>query len=261
MASKHNLSSADTLYRGAGYDPMVFGANERKGVPVNLLTKVSWTSPAVADADLLIVGATSTEMPNNETKTYTPATNGSSPTDNASVPSAATITTSTGTRATVWTLDAARNLAVTTSTAAADTVITITGYDEYKTKLVETLTIASAASSAVGSKAFKYVESIAIYSAGDVTSDTLNVGTGSKLGLPYKLASKADLLRVTHTGTWDDSAAVVAAVTTTASATTGDVRGTVTPNSALDGNEIVAWMYVADPQTPEGLRGVAQYGG
>jgi hypothetical protein len=174
---------------------------------------------------------------------------------------AATITASTGATATVWTLDAPRNVAVTTSAAAADTVITVTGYDEYKVKVVETITIATAASSGVGNKAFKYVESIAITSAGDITTDTINVGTGSKLGLPYKLAKKADCIRVCHTGAWDDSATVVAAVTTTASATTGDVRGTITCNSALDGNEITAWIHVADPNSDTGLRGVAQYGG
>jgi len=32
-------------------------------------------------------------------------------------------------------------------------------------------------------------------------------------------------------------------------------------NSALDGNEIVAYMVVSDRQTPEGIRGVDQYGG
>lgn len=260
--SKHNLSGADQVYIGSGYDGPVFGANGAKGVPVAMLTKVTWAAPAVADADLLIVAATSTELPNNATKTYTPATHGTSPTDNSAVASAiTTITTSTSTSALVWTLDAPRNVAVTTSAAAADTVITVTGYDEYKVKMVETITIATAASSGVGNKAFKYVESVAITSAGDITTDTINVGTGSKLGLPYKLAKKADCIRVCHTGAWDDSATVVAAVTTDATATTGDVRGTVTANSALDGNEITAWIHVADPNSDAGLRGVAQYGG
>lgn len=260
MATKHSISHADQIYVGGGYDPDVYAANGRVGVLANMLTKVTWVAPAVADADLLIVAATSTELPNNATKTYTPATNGSSPTDNAAAV-VETITTSTGESATVWTLDAARNWAATTTAAAADTVITVTGYDVYKVKVVETVTIATAASAGTGSKAFKYIESIAIYSAGDVTTDTVNIGTGSKLGFPYKVADKSDCLRVTHTGAWDDSAVVVAAVTTTATATTGDVRGTVTPNSALNGNDITAFIYVADPNTATGLRGVNQYGG
>jgi hypothetical protein len=259
--SKHNISSATSLFVGDGYAPPVYGALGSKGVPIQLLTQCTWSTPAVADADLLIVAATSTELPNNATKTYTPATNGTSPTDNAAVPAAATLTTSTGATATVWTLDAPRNLAITTSTAAADTIVTFTGYDVYKVKIVEQITIATGASSGVGAKAFKYVESIAIYSASDITSDTVNIGTGSKLGLPYKLAKKSDLIRAYHTGAMDDSVTVVAAVTTTASATTGDVRGTVTMNSALDGNEIVAWMVVADPNSDAGIRGVTQYGG
>jgi hypothetical protein len=59
----------------------------------------------------------------------------------------------------------------------------------------------------------------------------------------------------------DDSVTVVAAVTTAATATTGDVRGTITMNPALDGNEIVAYMVVSGRQTPEGILGVDQYGG
>lgn len=259
--SKQNISSADEVFIGKGYDARAYGVNGAKGVPIVFLTRATWAAPAVADADLLIVAATSTELPNNSTKTYTPATNGTSPTDNGSVPAAATITTSTGASATVWTLDAPRNLAITTTTAAADTVVTITGYDEYNVKVVEAITIATAASAGVGVKAFKYVESIAIYSAGDITTDTINIGTGSKLGLPYKLAKKSDLIRAYHTGAMDDSVTVVAAVTTAATATTGDVRGTITMNSALDGNEIVAYMVVSDRQTPEGIRGVDQYGG
>lgn len=259
--SKQNISGADEVFIGKGYDARAYGVNGAKGVPIVFLTRATWAAPAVADADLLIVAATSTELPNNATKTYTPATNGTSPTDNGSVPAAAVITTSTGASATVWTLDAARNLAITTTTAAADTVITITGYDEYMVKVIETITIATAASAGVGVKAFKYVESIAIYSAGDITTDTINIGTGSKLGLPYKLAKKSDLIRAYHTGAMDDSVTVVAAVTTTATATTGDVRGTITMNSALDGNEIVAYMVVSGRQTPEGILGVDQYGG
>ena len=54
---------------------------------------------------------------------------------------------------------------------------------------------------------------------------------------------------------------VVAAVTTTATATTGDVRGTITMNAALDGNEIVALHGCFRPANPEGIRGVDQYGG
>ena len=262
MSTKHHLSSAQELYVGAGYDPRLFGTNGRKGVPVHLLTRVSLGSPIALDADGLIVGATSTELPNNGTKTYTTADDGASPIDNVATPAPSTITTSTGATASVWALDVPRNITATSTVAVADTVFTITGYDFWKVKTVEQFTIAAAASAGAGKKAFAYIESIAIYSAGDITTDTVTVGWGDVLGLPYKLTSKADAVRVFFNDVLDDSATVVKAdATAPATATTGDVRGTVDTNSASDGSAVVVWMHVQDTSTPEGLRGVAQYGG
>ena len=262
MSTKHHLSSAQELYVGAGYDALLFGTNGRKGAPVHLLTRVSLGSPIALDADGLIVGATSTELPNNATITYTTANHGSSPIDNVATPAPSTITTSTGATASVWALDVPRNITATSTSAVADTVFTITGYDEPKVKVVDQFTIAAGASAGAGKKAMKYIESIAIYSAGDVTTDTVTVGWGDVLGLPYKLTSKADAVRVFFNDVLDDSATVVKAdATDPATATTGDVRGTVDTNSASDGSAVVVWMHVQDTSTPEGLRGVAQYGG
>lgn len=262
MAKMH-ITGADQVYYGSGYDSLLFGANLRRGVPIHFPTRVSLGSPIAPDTNALIVGCTSTNMPNNSTKTYSAAVTGTAaPCNDAGAPTITTITTSTGTTATVWPLDVPRNITTATSTAAADTVITVTGYDYWKVKMVEAITIASGQSATAGLKAFAYVESIAIYSAGDVTSDTLTVGFGDVLGLPYKLANKADLIAANFNGTNEAVAALVAAVTTNpATATTGDVRGTVDMTSASNGSPIVVWMYVADPSTPEGLRGVAQYGG
>jgi hypothetical protein len=263
MATKHNLSGGDYLYVGRAYDASVYGVNASKGVPVCLLTRVSLGSPAASDDDLLIDDATSTELPNNATITYTPATNGTSPTDNASIPAAATITTSTGASASVWTLDAARNLIFGTSTAAAATVFTITGYDIYKVKMVEQVTIALGDSTGAGLKAFKYIESIAIYSAGNITTDTVKIGTGDVLGLPYTLTGTGDFIQASLAGVFESTRPTVvkADATATQTATTGDVRGTIDLNSSLAGTEVIAYFHVTDPNTATGLRGIAQYGG
>jgi len=261
MATKHNLTHAEQVYVGAGYDAGVFGRNERKGIPVSFMTRVTLGSPAVADADLLIVAATSAELPNNATITYTPATNGTTPTDNAAA-EVETITTSTGASALVWTLDAARNLAATSTVAVADTVFTFTGYDIYGVKMVEAITIAATASAAVGKKAFKYVESIAIYSAGNITTDIVEVGTGSILGLPYRLTGTGEFLQASRAGVREATfPTVVKADATAVSATTGDVRGTILLSAALNGGEIVGYFVVTDPNTPVGLRGLAQFAG
>jgi hypothetical protein len=155
-----------------------------------------------------------------------------------------------------------RNITTTSSSAAADTVFTVTGYDYWKVKMVEAITIASGDSAKAGLKAFAYIESIAIYSAGNTESDTATVGFGDVLGLPYKLASKGDFISASFNGINEAVAALTAAVATDpATATTGDVRGTVDMTSASNGSPIVVWMWVADACTPTGLRGVAQYGG
>ena len=136
--------------------------------------------------------------------------------------------------------------------------------DAWRQKLIETLTITATGTSkaAAGLKAFKSIESIAIASAGDATTNTLNLGWGDVLGLPYRLVQKADILRVYFNGTVDNSATVVAAdATDPATATTGDVRGTVDTASASDGSEVVVWMHVESPNTANGLKGLDQYAG
>lgn len=260
MTTRHHISHADELYFGAAYLASYHTSDKRGGVKINPITQIALGSPIAADADNLIKDATSTELPNNATKTYTVANDGTSPVDNAARVSNTTITTSTGATASVFVLDVPRNITAATSTAAADTVITVTGYDVYGVKMIETLTIALGASSAAGKKAFKYIESIAIHSAGDITTDTLTVGFGDVLGLPLRAAAKADVMQVWFNDALDASVTTVKADATTATATTGDVRGTIDPNSACDGSAVVVWMR-GNPSSTTTLFGVAQYGG
>jgi hypothetical protein len=258
--SKHNLTRANELYYGDSYFPPLYAANERHGVPFHPVTKLSLGSPAAADDDALIINATSTELPNNSTITYTPLTDNTSPLDGA-IAAPTTVAMNDGNSVLVWTLDVPRNIIATSTTAAADTVFTITGYDQYKMKMKEYFTIASAGASAAGKKAFKYVSSIAIYSAGDITTDTVDVGFGDVLGLPYCLMAKSDLNQVWFNEVLETTAATaVIGDTTTATATTGDVRGTIDLNSATDGSAISVYMRL-DPSTKETAAGVAQYAG
>lgn len=265
MATKQHITHAEQSYVGAAYFPSVFAANERKGVPVGWLTKVDLGSPIAADTNALIAAATSTELPNAGTKTYTTASGGTSPVDDAGKPSTASIVAADGNTYSVFVLDVPRNitLAVTHDTSIVALSCTITGFDVWGQKVVETLSVTATGTtkSAAGKKAFKWIYSIALTSAGNATTDTANVGFGDVLGLPYKLAEKSDLLGVWFNDTLDSSAAAVAAVTSTASATTGDVRGTVDPNSACDGSAVKVWMHVADNSTQAGLIGVSQYAG
>ncbi len=267
MTTRHSITNADELYVGSGHVPQMFNANRRTGVEIMPLTKVSLGVPIALDADHLVDAATSTELPDTETVTYTTADDGSSPFDNGDTPTVASITTSTGTTASVWPLDVPRNLVsvVTHGSSIVAMTITITGYDYYKERVVETHTITATGTTKTvnGAKAFAYIESIALTAAADAEANTLNLGIGDVLGLPIKAAELSDVVAFFADGTEEVTAAtVVAAVTTTASATTGDVRGTITPDTATDASvAYAAWVFVSGRNTKAGLKGVDQYGG
>lgn len=262
--AKQNLTSANEIYVGSGYDPGVYGTNERKGVPVQLPTRVSLGSPVAIVTDALIKAATSTELPNAATITYVPGTV-ASPLDSASLPVAITLQTGSGS-VLVWPLDVPRAITSTTThgSAVVASTITVTGYDVHKAKMVEvhTVTAGGTSKAVAGAKAFAYISSIAITSAGNSTTNTVNIGWNDVLGLPYKLTAKSDLIGVWFNDTLDGSATVVLAVTTDpATASTGDVRGTVDTASASNGSAVVVRYYVTDNCSDVGLRGVTQYAG
>lgn len=262
--SKHSISRASELYFGDAYDPTLFGANQRAGVQITPVLKASLGSPIALSAGDIIAAATSTELPNIATKTYTAATNGTSPTDSASVPVATTIAVGDA-NVLVWPLDVARNVTAAAShaTSVVAMSITITGYDKYLQKMVETLAIAATGTSqtAAGKKAFKYISSIAITSAGNATTNTLNMGWGDAIGLPYRLADKSSLMQTWFNDVLEATVpTIVLADATTPSATTGDVRGTIDLASASNGSAVEVYI-VPDPTSRSTLLGIDNFGG
>lgn len=270
MSTNHTISTSDQQWIGGGSSPYLVNFWGRKGVPIHPASGFSLGTPAVADADFLVKAATGTELPDaadpGETVTYlASADTGASPLD-----AAATTTTING--VTVWDVrDSAtygRNLVsvATHSSSVVAMTITITGYDYAKQPLTETHSITATGTSktATGSKAFAYVSSIAITAAADASANTLNIGTGSKLGLPFKLTNLGHVMAASIGGVTESigvasNATVVVGVTTTATATTGDVRGTITYTTTLDGSkEAFIWYHVSGFNSATGLNGVAQ---
>src|SRR5690606_7887105 len=152
---------------------------------------------------------------------------------------------------------------VTHSSSVVAMTITLTGYDEYLEKVVETLTIAATGTSqnATGKKAMRYLEKVDITAAADAEANTLNLGTGDALGLPVKIASKANFLMGAVDGV-QETVTVVASDATTPSATTGDVRGTVDFTTAYDGSKaFTALLVLEDTATKTGVFGLDQYAG
>lgn len=149
--------------------------------------------------------------------------------------------------------DVPRNVVITSAGDDSGITFTVTGTDIYNHALTETITGADTAA-ASGKKAFKRVTQIAASAA---AAGNVSAGTGDVLGLPYAAISAAQVPAVWFNDAVDGSATIVKAVTSTASATTGDVRGTVDPDSACDGSVVQVEMY-PDPSSAETLYGVAQ---
>lgn len=261
MGSSQSLGTADTMFVGKAYDPGVYEQTQQRGAPATFLTKVNLGSPVAAVANAFIKAATSTELPNNATKTYQPSDGVASPLDSASLPTTTTIIVA-GARVTVWKLDVPRALAASGTHASAfvATTIKVWAFDQYKRRVTQTLALSgTTTAAAAGKKAVLYIEKIEITSAGNATTNTINVGWNDVLGLPWRLQRKSDLLSVWFNDAADATPTVVLGDATTPSLTTGDVRGTIDPTSACDGSRVEVWMHVADTATSAGLRGLMQY--
>lgn len=145
-------------------------------------------------------------------------------------------------------LDYPRNIvAAWTNTA----VLRVHGTDEFGVAVREE---SGSGNSFAGKKAFKTVTAVTV--SADVTG--LTVGHGDVLGLPFRLPSTAYVLKELADGAVPSAGTIVAGVTTAATATTGDVRGTVDPATTLDGAVSVQLLVVA---TDLSDRGVPQYAG
>lgn len=148
----------------------------------------------------------------------------------------------------VATFDVPRNVvAGWTGTA----VLTVTGTDEYGNVVVES---SGSGTSLTGKKAFKTVTGVT--TSADITG--LTVGNSKVLGLPVFLPSSAEVLVELEDEAAPTAGTKTAGVVSTATATTGDVRGTYAPNSNPDGSK--KFELILALRNPE-YKGVSQYAG
>ena len=112
--------------------------------------------------------------------------------------------------------------------------VTITGYDYYGQPMSEVIATGTTQSTTVnGKKAFWQITAATV--SGSVGA-TVSIGTTDTFGAPVRFNDKGYLARVGWNDTLAENAAtVVDADATTATTTTGDVRGTVAPSTAADG--------------------------
>lgn len=135
---------------------------------------------------------------------------------------------------------------------------TVRGFDIYGVPMAETIAGPNNATTA-GLKAFWRVTSV--YADAAVGSN-VEVGTIDKFGLPMYLVSNVNIVRIGWDGTLADNAATVAAGVTTspATATTGDVRGTIIQGgNAANGSRRLAVAFIPDLTSNATKWGVTQY--
>ena len=146
-----------------------------------------------------------------------------------------------------------------------DTGITflVKGYDVYGAAMSEAIT-GSSGSVATGKKAFMSVLSITPSGA---VATTASAGTSDVFGLPVCVIDAGYITNVKWNETLTaDAGTFVAAVTTTATTTTGDVRGTYTPsaNASNGTRRLVVSIALSNlniggtTQTVAGVLGVTQ---
>ena len=160
-----------------------------------------------------------------------------------------------------------RAVAVTAAASATATTATVNGYDCYGFPLTEAITL-TAGSQVSGKKAFKYIKSV-VLNAADATH-AYSVDTTDIFGLPIRSDSFGDVLvnyASSLTGVTLITAATsyVASDRTTATSTTGDVRGTYAAfTSSTGANKLIIRQspqaYMTTTANP-GLYGVNQYSG
>lgn len=130
----------------------------------------------------------------------------------------------------------ARTLSVTASGGASGSVL-VRGYDIYGQAMSESITIVGSGVSTTQKKAFKYISSAQAIGAG-VTTGTLSIGTTDVFGFGIR----SDLFE--YTDIYYNGALITAStgwlaadITSPATTTTGDVRGTYAVQSASDGTK------------------------
>lgn len=144
------------------------------------------------------------------------------------------------------------------ASGASTATVTVKGKDYWGQPMTEAFT-ANGATIVQGKKAFKYIDSVTWTAT---ASTTINLGTGAKFGLPYRMD-------VALSETTDGVAAAAGTLVTPdltdpATATTGDPRGLYTPTTTPDGTKFLSAFFYPNRNINTngngGLMGLAHFG-
>lgn len=244
MTTRHQLSTADEIYLGNSYFPPY---HTRRGILMNAVAYWhDFGAVATIVASSAVAAATSTELPNAATKTYTTANDNVSPIDDAARGAVTSVVDSAGVTRSCWAIATPRCFTgvMTHGSAVVASTVLLSGLDVYKQPTSElfTFTAGTTSKTVVGAKAFAYLYQIDIVSASDSTANTLNVGFNDKLGLPFCVDKKNKIIGMMD-GAMDTPTIVLADTTSPATTSTTDVRGTVDFATASNGTRLFsAWL-------------------
>lgn len=128
----------------------------------------------------------------------------------------------------------ARNVTVSTVAAAVTGTLTVRGFDVHAQAMSENLTIATGTATVAGKKAFKYIASVTPNFT-DATG-TYSMGVGDVMGLPFRM-DRYEYLAYCYGGVnaANSTGFVACDLTSPATATSGDVRGTVNLSTITGG--------------------------
>lgn len=142
------------------------------------------------------------------------------------------------------------------STYVAEVLFTLQGWDDYQQPMSQTLSGPSGTSIVTTTKAFRYLSSV---SAAGNTVSGVSVGSSDTIGLPLRADAFEYVTVKYNSALVTSSAGFTAAVTTAATATTGDVRGTYALQTAANGSRrLVIDTFVKNADTVDGVFGVTQ---
>ena len=225
-----------SAYYGRAVNSTAAAGREDKGVSVhdedNVAIVVQLGAPDALDADGVADGA------------YSTSTAGSLTLAGALV--------STG----VATFDVPRAVSITATADNSSGTFTISGTDKYGHALTEA--IVGPTGTVTGQKAFLTVSGVSNAGATTTGGAAIDVGTADVLGLPYLLDNLGKVAGHTENGLSVTGGTLVVGVTSAATATKGDVRGTIDPQTAMDGSTYVTLTMVVDASAKETLYGVDQ---
>lgn len=142
------------------------------------------------------------------------------------------------------------------STVVTVADITVSGLDRYFAPVTVTFSGPSSTALTSSIKTMRYVRGAA--TAGNTTSG-VSLGSGDVLGFPYRVNSPGSVVSTWNGDKITTSVGFSAAVTTAATAFTGDTRGTQLVTPATDGTrKFTSFIWAEDPDTVTGLYGVVQ---